>query len=85
MFLNTLALGEWSVREWCRKGTLGMPKSTKENKTERQKSMHSKGKNYERRKFLEDWLDSLPKVPSHYARADTKKSYIEDNTIQNKH
>ena len=29
-----------------------------------------------KRKFAENWIDKLPKVPSHYCRASSSKTYI---------
>ncbi|CAH1099611.1 unnamed protein product [Psylliodes chrysocephalus] len=82
MFLNTLCIGEWSVRNWCNNEDNGMVASSAEVNDRRKNSQEPKL--CERRKFLENWFDKLPKIPSHYARADSKKEYIEDNIVKNK-
>lgn len=82
MFLNTICVGEFSVRSWCNGEVNGMVPSSTEVNNRRRTSQESKL--CQRRKFLENWFDKLPKIPSHYARADTKKEYIEDNTVKTK-
>lgn len=82
MFLHTLCIGEWSVRTWCNTENNGMIASSTEVNERRRTSQEPKL--CEKRKFLENWFDQLPKIPSHYARADTNKEYIEDNILKNK-
>lgn len=79
MFLKTFGLKEWSVRAWCQKSVSGTLPSDENKKKERSDNRGARGctlKHNEKRKFLESWLDNLPKLPSHYARHDTKKHYI---------
>lgn len=87
MFLSTLSLGEWSVRSWCQNSTCGTLPSVDVVNARRSSNREANGtilKNVEQRKFLETWLDNLPKLPSHYARRDTNKQYIEDSFIKSK-
>lgn len=86
MFLNTLNLGEWSVRAWCTEGSYGITQSNRNKLIQRKINTLNKQntRSGERKKHLEDWLEMLPKLPSHYARKDTQKKYIEDNTLDSK-
>lgn len=70
MFLSTFCLGEWSVRNWVLSGCDGMHKSKEANK------MPNKSHGIDT-KHAEEFLDMLPKMPSHYCRASTSKLYLE--------
>lgn len=91
MFCNTFGLGEWSVRNWAMSGQQhGMRPVSKNDAgelTTRQKD--SSDNNVEPRNRVKDkkikqskcfavqFIDSLPKMPSHYCRRDTLKVYLE--------
>ncbi|CAL8079781.1 unnamed protein product [Orchesella dallaii] len=66
MFLNTLGLGKWQVREWV---------LHKQSNRKPRKSLPYKvsGKKASAKEFL----DRLPKLPSHYCRQSTSKLYLE--------
>ena len=75
MFLSTTGLGEWSVRAWA---TSVEPHQieTKIGKARRQSSYYSRCD--DDRKFLRnEFLEKLPKLPSHYCRSSTTKMYLE--------
>ncbi len=70
MFLQTLAIGEWSVINWvesAKEKKLASPtEKTKPSKTDTKK-----------RESVVEFLNQLPKVPSHYCRASTSRLYLE--------
>nr|XP_022900236.1 uncharacterized protein LOC111413475 [Onthophagus taurus]XP_022905178.1 uncharacterized protein LOC111417195 [Onthophagus taurus]XP_022907172.1 uncharacterized protein LOC111418744 [Onthophagus taurus] len=75
MFLQTLAIGEYSVHDWVQKGCYGMTSSFdltyKSNKrTTRQDKVEDK-------RLLKEFFDCLPKLPSHYGRSNSSKLYLE--------
>jgi hypothetical protein len=70
MFLNTLALGEWSVRNWA---MIGIPENFRKRKTPDCKG----SRNSEKREAVKQFLKQLPKLPSHYCRSSTTKLYLE--------
>lgn len=72
MFLATLGVKEWTVREYSRKA-FGMHVADEE-KSNDSRNRHS---TKEKKKVLENFLDVLPKMPSHYCRASTTKLYLE--------
>jgi len=84
MFLNTLGLNEWMVRNWVNTAAHGLPgKKTKtisthslttesDNISPRQKAPLSK-----RIEHLKKWFSLLPKMPSHYCRSQTDRLYLE--------
>lgn len=76
MFLSTLGMKERSVRDWVTNATIhGMPKckALKKQRTNKQQ------KNNERRDLMIEFVNAIPKLPSHYCRADTKKLYFEES------
>lgn len=72
MFLSTLGLGEWSVRNWLEGSDSGMHTEVAVMHAERPKKPESDGRN-----FIAQFLNSLPKMESHYCRASTTKLYLE--------
>ncbi|VEN40009.1 unnamed protein product [Callosobruchus maculatus] len=68
MFLNTLGIGEWSAREWALKGQHKSSLNVKKCKV----PLKPKGNEH-----LESFLNELPKIPSHYCRAQSSKLYLE--------
>ncbi|CAG9812843.1 unnamed protein product [Phaedon cochleariae] len=76
MFLNTLGVKERSVRDWVTVPTVhGM---VKQNNLKRYKTAKQKGDN-EKKNIMIAFINSIPKLPSHYCRADSKKLYLEEN------
>ncbi|XP_045540071.1 uncharacterized protein LOC123722410 [Papilio machaon] len=69
MFLNTLGIKDWFVRYWLEKTNSAMPPHS-------QKEIHSK-KKQAAHVFAEEFLNSLPKMPSHYCRSSTSRQYLE--------
>lgn len=72
MFLNTLGIKEWFLRYWLEKTNSAMPSH----------SDHSRNISHARKKadgheYAENFLKSLPKMPSHYCRASTSRQYLE--------
>ncbi|XP_054260924.1 uncharacterized protein LOC128985459 [Macrosteles quadrilineatus] len=82
-FLNTLALKEWMTHNWLDKEDSVLIEEaanenldlTNTNNNANDGSRH--GRRSEKEKVIEEWLDSLPKVPSHYCRKSSKKLYLE--------
>ncbi len=75
-FLNTLGIGDNLVRQWMKDSENGMAISN-ECIVKRRSPPSNKAKKEERKKILIDFLENLPKLPSHYARKNTEKLYIE--------
>lgn len=78
MFLSTFGLKEWSVRSWC----LTAEKKTGMHKKEISKDLRESRKRVSRsmqesKNVLKEYLDAIPKLPSHYCRASTSKMYLE--------
>ncbi|CAH1984507.1 unnamed protein product [Acanthoscelides obtectus] len=71
MFLETLGLGEWSVKSWVETSHYGTPSSGAETNSRR---LPRKSQNDS---FITTFLEKLPKLPSHYCRKDTTKLYLE--------
>nr|CAH7730217.1 unnamed protein product [Callosobruchus chinensis] len=72
MFLKTLAVKEWSVRNWVEKSKYGIVPNV--TRTDRRFSSTTQND-----KVISTFLDKLPKIPSHYCRKDTKKMYLEQD------
>jgi len=73
-FLSTLGIGSDQFRRWTapeEASKVGPQLIPKERPI----------RNADQRKILQAWLDSIPKVPSHYCRASTGKVYV-DNTFK---
>ncbi|KAL5246393.1 hypothetical protein ACI65C_013801 [Semiaphis heraclei] len=77
MFLNTLGLGEKQVLTWCltaKDTELNIYETNKEkNKRSTMRITPEKIK----RKFVTEFLEKLPKLPSHYCRKSTSRLYFE--------
>ncbi|KAJ8721005.1 hypothetical protein PYW08_006470 [Mythimna loreyi] len=72
MFLNTLGIKDWFVRYWLDKTNAAMPPhselSRNASRLKKKNSAHE---------FVESFLNSLPKMPSHYCRSNTTRQYLE--------
>lgn len=77
-FLNTFDLGEWSVRNWVteKKDDAGIHMS-RENRNEQRSEILRKTKKKKGKENLVTYLESIPKLPSHYCRKQTDKLYLE--------
>ncbi|CAG9828697.1 unnamed protein product [Diabrotica balteata] len=69
MFLQTLGIGEWSVQNWIGQGEQNIAVQTKNSSR--------KGKISEDKAFLIQFLETIPKMESHYCRKDTNKLYLD--------
>ena len=70
MFLNTFGLREWSVRAWAKAGhTHGMQESSQRSPP--------KVCDDAKAQLARSFLESLPKLSSHYCRKDSTKLYLE--------
>lgn len=79
MYLGTLGVKERSVREWVTSPrTHGIPKSNSIVKA-KQKSTNKQLENKKNKDLMIQFIKSIPKLPSHYCRVDTKKLYLEEN------
>ncbi len=89
LFLATFALGCDHFSHWTKDDELFKVKCTIKAKlpaavmlaeevlTKRNNHIDTLFKNERKRKFAENWIDKLPKVPSHYCRASSSKTYID--------
>ncbi|CAG9791489.1 unnamed protein product [Diatraea saccharalis] len=77
-FLNAFGIKEWTIRYWLSTSKLGMAK--KPELTHQVLEGHSKKDEIG---FLKDFLNGLPKIPSHYCRATSSRQYLEP-IIENK-
>lgn len=80
MFCNTFGLGVWSVRSWAKNAVHGMAGKSGCDLQNKKQSATTKETTTKKDLALE-FINSLPKVPSHYCRKDTGKMYLE-NTFQ---
>lgn len=92
-FLNTLDLGEWTALNWIKNNDSCSTENTREAQEMDAEARDEDIDNIEnsainniptvkRRSAVKtnsarEWLDKLPKLPSHYTRKDTSKSYLE--------
>ena len=72
MFLSTLGIGEWMARNWVLAGKHGMCETSRHKKTPSKSHADIGG-----RTVVRNFLESLPKLPSHYCRASSEKQYLE--------
>ena len=80
MFLGTLDLGKHQFAHWCEDGFKPAWPATSDDAGEDLTVVSpatKTRKDKKRRSVVSDWLDILPKVPSHYCRASSKKTYVE--------
>ncbi|KAF0722495.1 DDE-1 domain-containing protein [Aphis craccivora] len=82
MFLNTLGINEWMVHNWLAFSNNGLPiknivlkKSIVGDEVD---DISPKRSFSFRHDHLNNWFDSLAKMPSHYCRKKTKRLYLED-------
>lgn len=87
-FINTLGLGEDTFKRWVKKdGSPNLDNEDRESvansrtvdKVEMTQNLKDKGEGSRKsvRQNVILWLHQLPKVPSHYCRASSKKIYVE--------
>lgn len=71
MFLNTFGTKEWTVRYW-------KEQTSDKGITPNSENRHPVAKNEKRNKhFVREFLEILPKLPSHYCRKMSTKLYLE--------
>lgn len=75
MFLNTLCIGEKAVRSWVLNDESGSGPSTAIGATEVGNTLRSERSAVVN--HLQEFLNSLPKIESHYCRASSSKLYLE--------
>ena len=71
MFLNTLGLKEAMVRKWCKDG---LPKE----KMHPSSAFRTQRPTSRKKKLVQEFLDELSKLPSHYCRQSSSKEYLEE-------
>lgn len=79
MFLATFGLKEWSVMNWVSSSNSGILPSKEISLSTRQRAQTTGIA----KKILTDFLEKMPKLPSHYCRQNTKKVYIEPVGVHN--
>lgn len=80
MYLSTLGVKERSVREWITTPrTHGMPKSDSIVEPKQKQTTNKHLENKKNKDLMIQFIHSIPKLPSHYCRVDTKKLYLEEN------
>lgn len=82
MFLGTLALNEWMVKNWVDKSEHGLPykekvDEEKEDEPNVETDDFQPNRALNKKVHLQQWIDSLPKLESHYCRKDSKRLYLE--------
>lgn len=77
MFLNTLSIGEKSLRSWVLDVTASDHCSDDEELESSNVSTSSSQRSAAATANVEELLNSLPKVESHYCRASSSKLYLE--------
>lgn len=74
-FLNTLGLKEFMVRNWCLNADSGMHVSTNDTDLPLRKRITNERETSI--KSLTEFLNSIPKLESHYCRSSSSKLYVE--------
>ena len=69
MFLSTLSIGEWSVHAWVHRSATGMQEHTPIPMPQMARKTTDGS--------AEEFLNTIPKVESHYCRRDSQKQYVE--------
>lgn len=75
MFINTLCLGTFTVQSWAKKSRSGIIPS-RENECGSRNITPREGRTAQD-VIINEFFDSIPKLPSHYNRKDTSKLFIE--------
>lgn len=81
-FLSSFGLNEWQVAHWANAGVNGMIPAKEILNVRRKECRPLSNKalaDKKKKDFLVQFLDDLPKMPSHYCRARTDKKYLEPN------
>lgn len=91
MFLNTLSLGEDSLKRWTKPETTVSGDSSDSDKTLQgstqpttktlKKQSNRMLRKEELRQMVVQWLDLIPKVSSHYCRASTSREYVDNSFV----
>lgn len=92
MFLNTLSLGEDSLKRWTKQETTvnggssdsdeTLQTSTRSTRTPLKTLQSNKRlRKQNLRQTVVQWLDLIPKVPSHYCRASTSRQYVDNSFV----
>lgn len=79
MFLNTLSITEKAFRSWKIKERHGEDEDADDDQgiNNQDTAPRRRNKNSARNQALNDFLDSLPKMESHYCQKSTSKLYLE--------
>lgn len=81
MYLGTLGLKENMLQNWVKNSTNGFPKICSKineaNTTNIESQPVHRSSLNTRNIFIDDWFNSLAKMPSHYCRKNTERLYIE--------
>lgn len=88
MFLGTLGLNEWMVKNWVDKSDHGLPHKGGQFEDDEEEQVddpnsgtenirHRQSRSLDKKKHLNDWIVSLPKMESHYCRNNSKRLYLE--------
>lgn len=77
MFLSTFNIKEWSVRSWVTSKKIIGEVNISNNEVESEKEISKTNKNSAKTDSARTFLLQLPKMPSHYARSSSSKSYLE--------
>ena len=75
MFLNTFDLGYKMIQHWVNSSTCGGMHEGTEVKLSAKQKVEKETK--DRYRYLDEFLNILPKLPSHYARKDSSKLFLE--------
>lgn len=73
MFISTLCIKERSIQQWVLNSNNGITQKKKHDRN------LARNKKPTQKSFLENFLNSLNKMPSHYCRRETNKLYLEQH------
>lgn len=71
MFLNTLAIGEWSLQNWTKSEPIN------DENDEPNQPMKTNPRSTDAKKMVRKFFDDLAKLDAHYSRLRTSKLYLE--------
>jgi len=81
MFLGTLGVKDNMVQNWIKNtysnGLQGKNNFENTGNTGTTYHLINKSSIETRQKYISDWFNSLPKMPSHYCRKQTSRLYVE--------
>lgn len=87
MFINTLSLGEDCLKRWIKEGESdsgSYPADEEPSQSPPRKCKHKTRQTMLQKKLRDtvvEWLQLIPKVPSHYCRSSSSRQYVDNSLI----